>query len=113
VFEGGALVAFREANKAVRVRDPPCDPALCIIRERQHQHLGASHINPVQMTFPSLVQQNVAGFHRVSSGIASFDVPAGQHHRCEAPRVNVTHELLPRWVLRAFGRRRTEPAAPK
>jgi len=113
VREGRALVPFRQANKGVGVRDPPCHAPLCIIRERQHQHLGASPIKPVQMTFPSLVQQNVAGFHRVSSCIASFRVSSGQHYRCEAARVNVTHELLPRWVSRAFGSRRTAPAAPR
>jgi hypothetical protein len=100
VPEGGMLVALSQTSKGIRVRDPPGHVALRIIGECQHQYLGASRIEPVKMTFPGLVQQDVAGLHPVAARIASFDISAGQDDRSKAVLVNVSQELLARWVPR-------------
>jgi hypothetical protein len=103
VREGGMLVALCQTSKGVRVRDPAGHVVVRIIGECQHQHLGASPIEPVQMTFPGLVQQDVAGLHPVASRIASFDISTGQDYRSKAALVNMSQELLAGWVPRASG----------
>jgi hypothetical protein len=98
------LVALGETSKRVRVRDRAGYVALRIIGECQHQHVRAARIEPVQMTFPGLVQQDVAGLHPVASRVASFDISTGQDHRSKAVLVNVSRELLSRRVPRESGR---------
>jgi hypothetical protein len=107
--EGAMLVALCQTSKRVRVRDRAGHVALRMIGECQHQHVRASRIEAVQMTFPGLVQEHVARLHPVASRIARFDISTRQDDRGKPVRVNMSQELLSRWVPRESCRHRAGP----
>jgi hypothetical protein len=109
VRQSRSLVALRQTHQGVGIGYPARDASRCSVPEFQHQHLGASPIEPVQMALPCLVKQHIARLHPVASRIASFDVSAGEHHRGKATLMKVTLEVLARRMSRASGGRRADP----
>ena len=110
IGQGRALIALRETYKSVGIGDSPSYSSPCVGSELQQKHLGPSGVEAVEMALPGLVQQHIARFHPVASGVAGLEISTREHHCRKGWLMQMTRQLLARQVPQAAGCQRSDAA---